>query len=110
MNMTSEERLNRDKNGWYDCHINSLYRYLNEWSREYNAIQVIKKRFPARLVAAERALALIDPANQRLIKDAQTEVDCCHKEQTKYQNREDYLLGRIEKAENEINYYQSQKV
>lgn len=108
--MTNEERLIRDRNGWYDCHIESLYRFLNDWSREYNAIQVIKQRFPARLVAAEAALSAIDPANQRLIKDAQIEVDCCHKERTKYQDREDYLLGRIERAENEINYYEAQKV
>jgi hypothetical protein len=107
--MTKEEMLIRDRNGWLDCHIESLYGHLNTWSREYNAIQVISPRFPVRLVAAEAALAAIDPSNQRLIKDAQIEVDCCHKERTKYEARAAYLLERIEQAEREINYYESQK-
>lgn len=108
--MTTDELLIRDRNGWYDCHIESLYRFIGEWVREFNAIQAIKPRFPGRLVAAEAAYAAIDPANQRLLKDAQIEIDCCHKERTKYEAREAYLERRIEQAEREINYYESQKV
>lgn len=107
--MTKEEMLIRDRNGWLDCHIESLNGFIKIWYAELLRIWDIKPRFPGRLVAAEAALAAIDPANQRLIKDAQIEVECCHKERTKYETREEYLRGRIEKAELEITYYESQK-